>query len=72
MFEDIKNKACDISDGAVLAYDMKRDEISKMPLHQKYAKVLTPDEVRRSQRIGLVIGMLVLLAAIVFVIWWLL
>ena len=67
-----KRTARDISDTTKMAYDIKRDEIRETSLHSKAASVLTPEEVARAERVGLVVGTIVILAIIGVIVWWLL
>jgi hypothetical protein len=66
-----KRTARDISDTTKMAYDGKRDEIRETSIHKKYASVLTPEEVSRAERAGLVVGILLLFAFLVGLAWWL-
>jgi hypothetical protein len=65
MMTRAKDHMRDTADGAALAYDMKRGEIEQMGIHKNAAEKLTPEEVRRAQRVGLVTGVLVILIVLI-------
>lgn len=60
----VKDVARDIKDSTVTAYDVKRDEIRETSLHKNASKKLTPEEIARAERAGLVIGVMLLLAVL--------
>lgn len=68
----IKDALKSMGDNTVTAYDVKRREIEETVIPKKYTKVLTEKEIRRAERIGLIAGILGILAVFVMVIWWLL
>ena len=68
---DIKKGAVaaaqDMSDNTKFAYDVKRKEIEEKHI-PKFAKdALTPEEIRRSERAGLVVGMTIILVTIIII-----
>ena len=70
---DIKKGAVatarDINDNTKMAYDVKVRTIEEKHI-PKFAKdVLTPAEIKRSERIGLVIGVVGVVAIIVFLLY---
>jgi hypothetical protein len=54
------------------AYDIKRDEIEDKNIPKWAKDALTPDEIRRSQRIGLAFGVGVIVLVLVAFCFWLL
>jgi hypothetical protein len=69
--DEAKDIARNINDSTVLAYDVKRREIEEKYIPPSVLGVLYPDEIRRAERVGLVIGFLILVAIAVGV-WWVL
>jgi hypothetical protein len=69
--DEAKDIARNINDSTVLAYDVKRKEIEEKYIPPSVLGVLYPDEIRRAERAGLVIGFLILVAIAVGV-WWVL
>ena len=67
--DNTKIAARDIKDNTVLAYDVKRKDIEDNVIPKSLLTVLTPEEIARSQRIGLFVGFVVLIAIIFCVIW---
>ena len=60
--DEAKDIARNINDSTVLAYDVKRKEIEEKYIPPSVLGVLYPDEIRRAERVGLVIGFLILVA----------
>ncbi len=69
--DEAKDIARNINDNTVLAYDVKRKEIEEKYIPPSVMDVLYPDEIRRAERVGLVIGF-VILVVLAFGIWWVL
>ena len=67
--DEVKDVARDIKDNTVTAYDIKKRDIEDNVIPKSVLTLLTPEEIARSQRIGLVIGFTVLLAIIALVVW---
>ena len=59
VLESAKDKILDIGDGMEMAYDIKRDEITKN-LPNNLTSKLTDAEIRRAQKAGVVLGVFVI------------
>jgi len=59
MMESAKDKISDIGDGMEMAYDIKRDEITKN-LPDNLTSKLSDAEIRRAQKAGVVLGVFVI------------
>ena len=63
--KDVKNGAVestrDINDNTKMAYDVKRKDIEDTMIPKSAMAILTPEEVRRAERVGLSIGFAVIL-----------
>jgi len=59
MMESAKDKISDIGDGMEIAYDIKRDEITKN-LPNNLTSKLTDAEIRNAQKWGVVLGVFVI------------
>ena len=59
MMESAKDKISDIGDGMEMAYDIKRDEITKN-LPDNLTSKLSDAEIRRAQKAGVVMGVFVI------------
>jgi hypothetical protein len=68
----VRNAASDMQSQTVSAYDIKRRDIEDNIIPKKAMAALTEAEVRRAERFGLVIGVMVIIGAIIAVVWWLL
>jgi len=68
---DTVNAAHDIRRNTVNAYDVKHKEISEYSLYEDAAKKLTPEEIRKAEVAGLVVGILALVTALGFLALWL-
>ena len=60
----------DISDNAKVAYDVKRNDIEDNHIPQFAKTVLTNEEIRRSEHIGLAIGTAIVLFVLFVVVWY--
>lgn len=68
----VKDHIKDTAEGAVLAFEDKRDDIEKNVLPEFATKQLTQEQIRRSGRIGIVVGAIALflfLLAVAIVLW---
>jgi hypothetical protein len=70
LMEDIKTVARDINDNVLLAYDVKKKEIEENYIPESAKAKLTPAEIKRAERAGLVIGVIVILAILLGIVWW--
>ena len=52
----VKDAARGIKDNTVAAYEVKRNDIRNTNLHKRSAVVLTPEEIARAERVGLLFG----------------
>ena len=59
VLESAKDKISDIGDGMEMAYDIKRDEITKN-LPDNLTSKLSDAEIRRAQKAGVVLGVFVI------------
>ena len=59
VLESAKDKILDIGDGMEMAYDIKRDEITKN-LPNNLTSKLSDAEIRRAQKVGVVLGVFVI------------
>ena len=66
----VKDHMKDTAEGAVLAFEEKRDEIEKNNLPEFATKQLTQEQIRRSGRIGIVAGFSVILLILFIIFWW--
>jgi hypothetical protein len=66
--DEAKDIARNINDSTVTAYDIKRKEIEEKYIPPSVMGVLYPEEVRRAERVGLVIGFICLLTMAIG--WW--
>ena len=66
--DEVANAARDIKDNTVMTYEMKRAEIEEKYIPKSALAVLTPEEIKRAQRVGLVVGFVVLIAVIIAVV----
>ena len=66
----VKNHMKDTAEGAVLAFEEKRDEIERDIPPEFATKQLTQEQIRRSGRIGIVAGFSVILLILFIIFWW--
>ena len=66
----VKDHMKDTAEGAVLAFEEKRDDIEKNNLPEFATKQLTQEQIRRSGRIGIVAGFSVILLILFIIFWW--
>ena len=66
----VKDHMKDTAEGAVLAFEEKRDDIEKNVLPEFATKQLTQEQIRRSGRIGIVAGFSVILLILFIIFWW--
>ena len=59
VLESAKDKISDIGDGMEMAYDIKRDEITKN-IPASITSKLSDAEIRRAQKYGVVLGVFVI------------
>ena len=69
--DEVKDIARNINDNTVMAYDVKKKEIEEKYIPPSVMGVLYPDEIKRAERIGLVVGFLIVVTILVGVAWWL-
>jgi len=70
IYTKLKDHMKDTAEGAVLAFEEKRDEIEKNNLPEFATKQLTQEQIRRSGRIGIVAGFSVILLILFIIFWW--
>ena len=63
--KDAKRHMRDTADQTVMAYEAKRADIEAIDLHASASSKLTPEEVRRAQNAGLVVGVIAIAAILV-------
>jgi hypothetical protein len=68
--DEAKDIARNINDQTVTAYDLKRQEIESKYIPEKALAKLSPAEIRRAERIGLVIGVVFLLVILYLIAKW--
>ena len=69
--DEVKDIARNINDNTVMAYDVKKKEIEEKYIPPSVMGVLYPEEIKRAERVGIVVGFLVVVAILVGVAWWL-
>lgn len=69
--DKIKDAAKDINDSVLTAYDTKREEIEQTIIPKSIMDSVTPEQTRRAEIIGLVIGAGILFVGVCIAVGWL-
>ncbi len=72
VFQKIKDSSIDTKNMMDSAYEIKRQEITKKYVPEKYLYSLTEEEVKRAQKAGLIVGSILIISILIIAIWWLL